>query len=677
VRMITAFVLALIIPVAGSIMTDAPVIWPVSTLIYNLGLFWFFATTPTRSVRLVTYNIFAAGFFIVESSYFFSYYLQNSGFNDAFFYHLRQDLIYAGLSENLAVLLLIVACLIGFLALASLSLVRNASRKGWFSVVPLGLLAVGLYLSPPANALILYAEKHLSASEGGDVYRDFPELKNRNIAIDFTGKRRPNIVLIYAESLEQRYFDERIFPGLLPSLSRLKEESVEFTNVAQGVGAGWTVGGMVASQCGYPLTGFHGIEANDLSIFDEFLPNATCLGDLLRKDGYRLAFVGGADARFAGKGDFLQSHGYLEILDLDDLTQALGEEAYLNEWGVYDDAMFDVALEKFSELSQAGQPFLLTLLTLDPHGPHGYLSKSCEPYDAIESSSLDAFHCSDQLIAKFIEQVRSSPYSENTLVIVLSDHLAMRNQATPLLQASQHPGRLTFFINTPQGERGINTNPGLHYDIAPTILDFVGYDIEGQLGFCAPLTRGDGYLPGRFGKDGWGERTADLLAIGQTLWDNSIALDENGIRFLADDLSLVMGGRELNLRSWGFTYNLGSTLFVFDAQSLVLEHIQTFPFDRQVAPGMLGKELLRHKEKLVLVFGLAKNLAGFAESEASREEWVYFFGKPGSDVYSRGPLTEVLIIPYEIIRELSGSELDERVIQQRKKLTEALAVKAG
>ena len=124
---------------------------------------------------------------------------------------------------------------------------------------------------------------------------------------------------------------------------------------------------------------------------------------------------------------------------------------------------------------------------------------------------LNSVHCSDLLLARFIEQIRSSPYSDDTTIIVVSDHLALRNKATPLLRSSQRPERLTFFVNTPQARKERNDAPGLHYDIAPTILDLIGYRIHGQMGFGAPLTRGPGYLPGRFGHDDWKNRSATLV----------------------------------------------------------------------------------------------------------------------------------------------------------------------
>jgi len=665
--------LALLIPIAGTVMTDAPIIWPVSALIYNLGLVFSFGLAPNKIARIIGYSIIAAIFFIIESSFFFSYYLQNAGFNEAFFYHIRPDLLYAGVKEHLPILLGITLCLFCFLVMASSALARDKSRKAQLAPLALGLVALGLFISPSVKALVIYVEKNSTPQKNTLLFENFTELLGPKIAVEFTKPAKPNVVLIYAESLEQRFFDENLFPGLVPNLKNLRNRSVDFSNISQGPGAGWTVGGIVASQCGYPLTGSQGVNDNDLSIFDQFLPNATCLGDLLQKDGYHLAFIGGADARFAGKDEFLRSHGYEEITDLNILLEFLGDKSYLNNWGIFDDTLFDYGFEKFQNLSSAGSPFLLTLLTLDPHGPIGYTSKSCSTYGSGDNSSLNSFHCSDQVISSFIEKIRNSPYSKNTIIIVLSDHLSMRNKATPLLEASQAPQRLTLFINTPDAKTGENNNPGVHYDIAPTILDFIGYNIKGQMGFGLPLTQGPGYLPGKFGEDKWREQIPGLMAIGTTLWDNEVTLDQNGINFNDAKFSLVMGGREFNLRSWGATDVPASNLFIFDNETLKLEKIKTYAFDKGLTEETLGQELLEHKEKLALVISRVMNLPGFIDPRNNPERWAFFFGKPGGELFTGGLITGDIFIPYKLIQDLRNSKMDDRIIRQRKNLLSARA----
>ncbi|WP_162148573.1 sulfatase-like hydrolase/transferase [Desulfuromonas sp. TF] len=617
--------------------------------------------------RLVVYNIVATAFFLAESCFLFSYYLQNTGFNEAFFYHLRPDLVYAGLKEYLPVLILVIVCMLGSLFLFSSLLTRIDLSKGKISLLSLGLLFVGLFISPPARSFVAYIENLPPTAVDSSLSEIFPDLDSRDVTSRRTGSNRPNIVLIYAESLEQRFFDEKLFPGLLPELKKLREQSLDFTNVAQGVGAEWTIGGMVASQCGYPLTSSFDVKGNDLSLFDEFLPGTTCLGDLLKKDGYHLVFIGGSDSHFAGKEVFLRSHGYSEIIDRYVLEKTLADKNYVNGWGIFDDTVFDYAIRKFFKLSKENSPFLLTLLTLDNH--NGFLSKSCEePYASGKNKYLSSVHCSDQLIAGFVEQIRRSPYSDKTVIALVSDHLAISKKVKDVLEPSQMKKRLTFFINSPDGKSGVIENAGIHYDIAPTLLDFLGYEVQGQMGFGAPLTTGDGFLPSRFGEDKWRSQAPNLVAIGKDLWKNDLFLTRAGISLDSQNLFLSLGGRNFDLRSWGASDVPASLVYFFDPTSLKLLNINAYAFDEGLQKSTLSKELLKEKDKLALVISRAKNLPGFSDPTANPNQWVYFCGKPGSAPFSGGVITGDFHIPFDTIKELGASDLDNEMIRLRQNL---------
>jgi phosphoglycerol transferase len=124
-----------------------------------------------------------------------------------------------------------------------------------------------------------------------------------------TGPKR-NLVLVYAESLEDAYGKPAVFgEDLLKSLR--SKRSVSFGRLQPTPGTGWTIAGIVASQCGIPLRPvIH--DPNDMGASGEFLPSITCLGDILKAHGYVNVFMGGASLSFAGKGLFLRSHGYEE-----------------------------------------------------------------------------------------------------------------------------------------------------------------------------------------------------------------------------------------------------------------------------------------------------------------------------------------------------------------------------
>lgn len=663
IKIFLSTLLLAILPFYGAIYTKANIIWPVSVLMYNLGLFYLVSAISKRPMRLVFYYIVASAFFVFESAYFVSFYLQNHGFNEAFFYHLRPDIIYAGVGEHLVLLLIVVIIYLGALISPTLEILRGRSSKGLISLVWCCVVVFGLVVSPSVSSFAHYL--HNSKKENLELYTAFPEIKDNELTVEFEKSNRLNIVLIYLESLEQRFFDTTVFKGLVPNLKVIREQSVDFINVAQGVGAGWTIGGIVASQCAYPLTVNHNVDPNDMNIFGEFLPKATCLGDLLAEDGYELVFIGGADKRFAGKEKFLLAHGYKQVLGLNDLKGNLSDDSYVTPWGLYDDTLYEEAIEKFQELSLKSNPFLLTVLTLDSHGYDGYMSGSCQPYQVVNNSMLNSLHCSDQLVAQFINQIRSSPYSNDTLVVVVSDHLAMRNRATPLLEKSSEPRRLTFFINTADKITTKNSNPGVHYDIAPTILDFLGYKINSQMGFGKPLTKGPGYLPEKFGENEWPEFSQKIMAVGNSLWENETVIDKNGISFTASNLKLKIGEKDYDLSAGGFIDVPTTVVYLFNLKTLQVEKIHTYPLEQGLTENKLGELLLDNKDKLALVIGRARFLKGFSDPYLHPDQWALFFGKPDSGEFLSQSITGDFFISPEMIGKMVQGQVDELLVRQR------------
>jgi Phosphoglycerol transferase and related proteins, alkaline phosphatase superfamily len=184
--------------------------------------------------------------------------------------------------------------------------------------------------------------------------------------------RPKNIVWIYGESLERTYFDETVFPGLMPNLKRLADEALDVRGLDSAEGSGWTIAGLVASMCGVPLTTAQGDE-NSMGRMGRFLPEAVCLGDYLKQQGYTTHYLGGANGQFAGKGQFLASHGFDAVHDLSWFRQQSIPKRHFSNWGLHDDVLLDTAYERFLELSRAGQPFMLTTLTMDTHHPAGHL----------------------------------------------------------------------------------------------------------------------------------------------------------------------------------------------------------------------------------------------------------------------------------------------------------------
>src|SRR6185369_14833125 len=241
----------------------------------------------------------------------------------------------------------------------------------------------------------------------------------------FKPGRLKNLVLIYVESLEDTYGDARIWGrDLLTPLRDIGGAS--FADYRPAPGATWTIAGMVATQCGVPLRVVSQYDVKQSSSnAPAFLPGATCLSDILHRYGYRNVFLGGAPLSFAGKGKFLKDHNYDAAYGREEWLKEGVQGNALGEWGLYDQELYAQARLKLAQLHASGQRFNLTLLTLDTHNPHGFLSPACRQRGV--RSFEDIVECASGQAAEFVRFVEQSGYLQDTNVVVIGDHLAVSN----------------------------------------------------------------------------------------------------------------------------------------------------------------------------------------------------------------------------------------------------------
>jgi phosphoglycerol transferase len=291
--------------------------------------------------------------------------------------------------------------------------------------------------------------------------------------------QRRNLVLVYAESLENSYGHAPFEPGLLKELELDGRPGVQaFGQFVQHAGTGWTMAGLVATQCGLPLKPLGIVGHNMLGEqAGHFLPGARCIGDVLADAGYRNVFLGGASLAFAGKGRFLQEHGYARVTGREEWLARNPQQA-MNEWGLNDDALLDAALQEWGALQESGQPFLLTLLTVGMHPPSGFLSPRCEGQ---HHHMADAIRCTAKLLAAFLDTARQRGLLRDTDVVIVGDHLSMPNSLWP--QLKQVPNRSIFNRIVADRRLVLQRASVNHFDWAPTLLNLMGFGLaQGRLG---------------------------------------------------------------------------------------------------------------------------------------------------------------------------------------------------
>lgn len=661
------FLLLLLLPIAGCLLTEASRLWiagQVSLLAIALLLVNRIIKPNNRIAFLLFFTLFTH---LLNSCYFFSYFLQNQGFNAAFFYHLKPNILFAGVGEYAYLIIfeffhwaLLIGCAVIIALRAPTRLFPNIRL---YYLAPISLLV--LWTFQPMHSLQSYVLGQLMGNSAFQIQAEsiLDDLSGSQVTLK-TGNSKPNIVFIYLESVEQAYFDNQAFPELLPGLSKIRAKSVDFTGLEQADKTSWTIAGMVSSQCGYPLVAaYKEVGVNTAAITDKFMVNARCHGDLLRDNGYWQTYMSGADLRFSGKGKFYNTHQYDEVYGSAELNSQLSDKSYTHGWGLFDDSLFELTYKKFETLSANSKPFNLTLTTIDTHHPTGHPSKSCQPYPLEDTTMLHSIYCTDQLAATFINKIRQSQYSKNTVIVVMNDHLAMRNDLWDRLVAYKPMRNMTYFVNFPDERTQTIASKGTHFDILPTLYELLGFEMDGQFGFGRSLINQEGYLHHKAGDIAVLEN--DILQdYVSALWaQKRITLEKSDITISSFGRDVTLASTEYNLRSdgWG---DPASSLFKFD-DAMVLQEVITKSWSANIAQNEFTERLLATPNHNYLVVSKQKYLHGLVEGY-EEDDFIYYFGSASGVDSASGLLNdEEITISWPTIQRVMNSNQSTDIAQKR------------
>ena len=424
----------------------------------------------------------------------------------AVLFHLKHSLAYDGVGDD--VVEFAAYLIFALLLIACLSYLAKRDRR---MAVLERIAAVALLLINPAAS---YAYDRLLNPDRNGLKLD---QAYRAVDISATAERPKNLIVIYLESMESTY-SEPVFETAFDDLNTLSAQGLRVNGMTQIQDTAWTMAGLVASQCGVPLLSYGLVMKNRMKNIETFLPNAECLATQLSGRGYQTRFYGGASLNFAGKGKFLSSHGFQNAIGLDEIEPA--KRGKVGEWGIYDDRLYALALEELQALSDGGAPYFLSILTLGAHFPKGYPAPSCFNMfeDAAQmDSTLLSVACTGRLTLNFLKDAEQRGLLDNTVVVLLSDHLSQKNAQTERLNTYDRENFLLFLGS--DIEPDVITKRGAMIDVYPSILESIG-------------------LPAKSGQAGLG---VSLLGSEPTL------LEDNGL----DQLNLaIRADKDLRARLW-------------------------------------------------------------------------------------------------------------------------------
>ncbi|XPP27413.1 MAG: sulfatase-like hydrolase/transferase [Leucobacter sp.] len=379
---------------------------------------------------------------------------------------------------------------------------RTAIRRSVQAVAAIAVFAVGVVSFSETVSLWQYI-RSITASVSMADYYVTPGGRDDYLPVDTQEERDPdlrNLVMIYLESTEDAFADEEVFgANLLEPLTEATSGWDTVPSLLTYWGGGWTMAGLVGTQCGVPLRGAEfsktDINSNEIGAGNaDYLAGAVCLGDVLAGIGYRNVFMGGADLEFAAKGNFFASHGYEDIRGYSDWemlrqSRELADEDF-GPWGLSDRALMEQAKQEVTRLHESGEPFNLTLLTLDTHEPV-HLYEHCP--ESLGPGLESVIRCSAGNVADFIEYLQSMGYLDDTVVILVGDHPKMLGEGGALweeMKDIEDTDRTIFNrIWSPDGVEVARPNSD-QLSLYATMLELLGLGREdGRAGVGVSLLR--------------------------------------------------------------------------------------------------------------------------------------------------------------------------------------------
>ena len=335
-----------------------------------------------------------------------------------------------------------------------------------------------------------------------------------SVSISFPEKKR-NLIYIFMESAESSSQDKQngglLETNLIPEMTEIAKENVSFSQSGLIEGAavaplcGWTMAGVFCESTGLPLKSYSVIKDSE----KKFMPGVTALGDILEKEGYTNIFMCGSEAEFGGREKYFLDHGDYRILDYNEsLMEGRIPDDYKVSWGFEDQKLYEWAKDELLELSVSGQPFNLTMLTVDTHAQDGYVCDLCG--NDYTDQYKNVWSCASRQVDEFISWCQKQDFYENTTIVIAGDHCSMQTDFYEgydfKMDTGEHERKVyNAFIN-PDAEvinSGAETNRLFTtLDLFPSTLAALGCKIEGnRLGLGTNLFSGEKTLSEQYGYD--------------------------------------------------------------------------------------------------------------------------------------------------------------------------------
>ena len=292
----------------------------------------------------------------------------------------------------------------------------------------------------------------------------------------FLEKNKPNVVFIFMESMSNynMNFDSEQM-NLLGSLRKHFKSDLLFRNFVSSDNA--TIQSLEYLLINTPIS-----FTQSKYRFQSY-PSAVALP--FKSAGFENNFITGAEISWRNLNEFVPYQGFQSIVGKQDILSRI-KNSKANHWGVYDEFLFDYVFEKLS--AKNTKPKFMFVQTTTNHTPFD-LPQTYKPNEIsltkdvkkrllvsedIAIKNLNCFQYSNNCLGTFLDKIKNSELSKNTIVVMTGDHNNLMlfdfDEAHQLQQR-----RVPLYIHVPgkyKPTNAVNTSIfGSHKDIFPTIYN--------------------------------------------------------------------------------------------------------------------------------------------------------------------------------------------------------------
>jgi hypothetical protein len=370
------------------------------------------------------------------------------------------------------------------------------------------LLSVGIFLLVFLSffnfkfELFKYIKKEL---RGDTHFYEKNYINPKTLTFKFPEKKK-NLIFIYLESTEAEISCcAKQGTNLIPELAELAKNNLSFSHSddiggqMQITGTGHSIASICNTHVGLPLIVNVGDRFYKNS--DYFFNGAYGLGNILtERGGYNCLFVIGSETDYGGLYKLLNQHNF-EVKDINYYKKIKKvPENYCVWWGIEDIKMVEVAKEELTNISMQDKPFAFSVFFEDTHFPSGYVDEECE--NKYPKQIHNVFANMSRRINNFVNWIKEQPFYEDTVIIILGDHLYMGDDLYDDKRPNSKRHAYNVFINTGKSGEHSKNRDFCTFDYFPTIIDCldIKYDAEG-LGLGRSLLTGKPTLLEQLGKE--------------------------------------------------------------------------------------------------------------------------------------------------------------------------------